>query len=81
MNLLRLLLLAAIAWLVWRLLRGLRSAPDDPLPPPPSGDDGGGNEDGDPTRNFERKRACSVCGAEAPQVSLDTHGRCRDCAR
>lgn len=69
MNLVRLLLLLAAIWVVWRLLRGnsilptLGRRPEAPKPP----------------ENFEPMSRCEHCGTYLPSKALSSSGRCGRC--
>jgi len=63
-RLLQLLLLVALALVVWRLVRKA-------LAPPPSGD-------GEPPR-FEPTGRCAASGTHVPRAELDAAGRCPRC--
>lgn len=68
MNFFRLLLLAAVVYLITRLFRA-RLRP--PAPPPGSGD-----------RNsvpYEPTARCARCGVHTPTRSLSTEGLCQHC--
>lgn len=64
MNLFRLLLLLAIAWLLWRLLRPLLTASRTP-PKPVDG--------------YEPMARCERCGTYLPANTLSREGRCGRC--
>jgi len=63
-RLLQLLLLIALAVIVWRLLRKALA------PPPPTG--------GEP-REFEPTARCTRCGTHVPREQLDAAGLCTRC--
>ncbi|MES0873015.1 hypothetical protein [Sinimarinibacterium thermocellulolyticum] len=65
MNILRILLLVAAAWLVWRIVRQIRAQLRQQ--PPVS------NE-------FEPMARCAACGTHLPARSLDATGRCGRCS-
>lgn len=69
MNLFRLLLLIAAAWLVWRLLRGLRVHVSRIEPPKAASPE-----------TFEPMARCSRCGVHQPAQSLSSAGLCGKCA-
>lgn len=66
MNLFKLILLAAAAWIVWRLLRGLRVQVSriEPAQPP----------------EFEKMARCAQCGVHLPGNALSPAGLCGKCA-
>lgn len=63
-RLLQLLLLIALAWVAWRLVRKA-------LAPPPTGD-------GAPPQ-FEPTARCAKCGTHVPRTELDAAGTCSRC--
>jgi uncharacterized protein len=64
-RLLQLLLLAALIWVVWRLVRNA-------LAPPPAG--GAGD-----APKFEPTARCAQCGTHVPRAQLDAGGLCPRC--
>jgi peptidoglycan/LPS O-acetylase OafA/YrhL len=65
MRLLQILLLLALAWVVWRLIRNRLAPPaerDQTRPP-----------------EFEPMARCAACGVHVPKIQLDTSGRCPRC--
>jgi len=62
-RLLLLLLLIALAFIVWRVLRQALA------PPPPAGD----------APRFEPTGRCEKCGTHVPREQLDTAGLCARC--
>ncbi|SFF38444.1 hypothetical protein SAMN04488120_103108 [Fontimonas thermophila] len=67
MNLLRLLLLAAAIWLIWRIVRQVRTQLRH-KPPPPAAD------------HYEPMARCNKCGTFLPARSLNTQGLCGRCS-
>lgn len=67
MNLLRLLLLAAAIWLVWRIVRQVRGQLQR-RPPPPEVD------------SYEPMAPCARCGTYLPAKSLNKAGLCGRCS-
>ena len=67
MNILRLLLLLAAVWLVWRVVRQIRAqlARQDPAPP---------------TDVYEPMARCAGCGTYLPVKSLNSGGLCGRCS-
>lgn len=65
MNLFRLLLLFAVAWLVWRLFQSARRRQLDQRPP---------------QEQFEPMARCSSCGTYLPAKALSRDGRCGRCS-
>ena len=63
-RLLLLLLLAALAFVAWRLLRGALAAPREPGPAPP---------------RFEPTARCTRCGTHVPREQVDAAGVCMRC--
>ncbi|MBX6420726.1 MAG: hypothetical protein QJR02_11550 [Sinobacteraceae bacterium] len=70
MNPFRLLILAAIAWFVWRVLRSWNA---DALPPRR-------RTPRDP-QDYERMARCLRCGVFVPRDRLSENGRCGECER
>jgi hypothetical protein len=64
-RLVQLLLLIALAVIVWRLVRRMLAPP--PAPPP-----------GDPAA-FEPTARCARCGTHVPRAQLDAAGTCARC--
>ncbi|TXH03889.1 MAG: hypothetical protein E6R07_10795 [Nevskiaceae bacterium] len=62
----RLLLLAAAAFIVWRLLRGVRIHVERVQPPPPE--------------RYEPMARCAKCGTHLPAAALSRSGLCGRCA-
>ena len=64
-RLLQLLLLAALVWIVWRLVRNVLARPrvDPPGEPP----------------QFEPTARCARCGTHVPRAQLDAAGVCQRC--
>ena len=62
----RLLLLAALAWIAWRLLQHFTRA--QTLQPPPQQD------------HFEPMERCQKCGTHLPARALSSDGRCGRCS-
>jgi hypothetical protein len=62
----RLLLLAAAAWIVWRLLRGVRVHVERVQPPPPE--------------RYEAMAPCAKCGTHLPASALSKSGLCGRCS-
>jgi hypothetical protein len=82
----RLVVLAAIGWLVYRAwqqwqqkLRGPGTGPGDDDRGP---DRGAGSQRGDSQRNepYELMQRCSVCGTYLPSTTLSRSGRCGRCS-
>lgn len=65
MNILRLLLLVAAAWLIWRIVRQVR---------------GQLQQRQRPTEVFEPMARCSQCGTYLPARSLNASGKCGRCS-
>lgn len=65
-RLLQLLLLAALAWVLWRLVRKA-------LAPRPGADAGA------PPARFEPTARCPQCGTHVPREQLGTEGLCPRC--
>lgn len=67
MNFFRLLLLGAVAYLVWRMLNPPRRRSDpSPRPTPPP--------------DYEPMARCKQCGTHLPVVALSPSGRCGRCS-
>lgn len=66
MNILRLLLLVAAAWLVWRIVRQVRAQLQQRRPPP--------------TDAFEPMARCAQCGTFLPANALSASGKCGRCS-
>lgn len=64
----RLILLIAAAWIVWRLLRGLRVHVSRVDSPPQT-----------PKDSFEPMARCARCGVHLPASSLSPAGLCGRC--
>lgn len=66
MNILRLLIIMAAAWLVWRIVKQVRGQ----LPPrnPPTGD------------LYEPMARCTKCGIHLPAKALNSAGLCGRCS-
>lgn len=67
-RLLQLLILAALAWVAWRLIRNA-------LAPRP----GPGRPDGGEAPRFEPTARCAKCGTHVPRAQLDAAGLCERC--
>lgn len=67
MNLLRLLLLAAAIWLVWRIVRQMRGQLERKTPP--AGPD-----------SYEPMARCAKCGTYLPARALNAQGLCGRCS-
>jgi hypothetical protein len=70
-RLLQLLLLAALVWIVWRLVRKA-------LAPPRAGGSGEPGAAAEPPQ-FEPTARCARCGTHVPRAQLDAAGVCRRC--
>lgn len=70
-RLLQLLLLAALVWIVWRLVR---KALAPPRADGPAGPDGPGEQ-----QTFEPTARCARCGTHVPRAQLDAAGACPRC--
>ena len=71
MGLFRLFLLAAIAWLIWRVL--LRAAlPAQPSPPPGAGKPASRDD-------YQPLTQCTICGAHIPRPADDRAPICERC--
>lgn len=67
MNLFRLLLIAAAAWIVWRLIGGARGAAlRSSREPPPA--------------TYEPMARCARCGTHLPAAALSRAGLCGRCS-
>lgn len=66
MNLFRLLLLVAAAWIVWRLYRSVMASRALRQSPPPEA-------------SFEPMARCTRCNAHVPAQSLSAEGLCGHC--
>ena len=64
MNILRLLLLVAAAWLIWRIVRRGRAQLEQRRKP---------------ADEFEPMARCAQCGTFLPARSLDAAGKCGRC--
>lgn len=64
MNILRLLLLVAAVWLVWRIVRQVR---------------GQLQQRQGPTDEFEPMARCAQCSTFLPARALDAEGKCARC--
>jgi hypothetical protein len=69
MNLFRLLVLGALIWFVYRVLKNWRIALVRR----------GGTAPGS-REHYEPMAPCRNCGVYLPSAALDTRGRCRSCA-
>jgi len=67
MNLLRLLLIAAAGWLVWRLIHQVRAQLSQRPPEPPAED-------------YQQMARCNRCGTFLPAQSLNSRGLCGRCS-
>jgi hypothetical protein len=67
MNPVRLLLLAGLVWLVWKVLKSWRVEVIRREPPAPE--------------RFEPMARCARCGLHLPAQSLSVDGRCGACSR
>ncbi len=67
MNILRLLLLIAAVWLVWRIVRQVRGQLQQQRKPPP-------------VEEFEAMARCAKCGTYLPSKSLTAAGLCGHCS-
>jgi len=69
MNLFRLLILGALAWFVYRVLKswGSDGGPAKPRPRNPE--------------QYEMMARCLRCGVFVPRDSLSERGRCRNCEK
>lgn len=65
MNILRLLIIVAAAWLVWRIVKQVRS--QLPRQNPPPGD------------LYEPMARCAKCGTHLPAKALNSAGLCGRC--
>ncbi|MFP5306634.1 MAG: PP0621 family protein [Gammaproteobacteria bacterium] len=65
MNVLRLLLLLAAAWLIWRIVRQVRAQLARQSPPPADA--------------YEPMSQCAKCGTHLPARSLNSAGVCGRC--
>jgi hypothetical protein len=63
MRVLQVILLLALAWVVWRLVRRALAPPPNRTEPP----------------EFEPTARCAQCGTHVPRTQLDAHGVCRHC--
>lgn len=66
MNLLRLLLIAAAGWLIWRLVHQVRMQLSQRPPQEPEA--------------FQKMARCSRCGTFLPANSLNSQGQCGRCS-
>lgn len=69
MTLLRFLLLAAAAWLVWRIFRQVQAQLDRPSPPRDEAPD-----------TYEPMARCAKCGTHMPAKVLNSKGTCGRCS-
>lgn len=66
MNLVKLLMLAGLVWLVWKVLQSWRIEVSRKAPP---------------QDRFEPMARCLQCGIHLPARALSTDGRCGACGR
>lgn len=67
MNIFRVLIVLAAAWLIWRIVRQVRAqlSRRDPAPPPDA---------------YEPMARCAKCGTYLPLKSLNSAGLCGRCS-